>query len=188
MCGLGQSAPNPVLSTLRYFRDEFLRHIHQKRCDAFVCKDLVAAPCQSACPIGTEPWRYIAHIAREEYVEAYQAIRETNPFPSVCARVCNHPCEERCRAGTHGGKAVAIRALKRFITDQIEPSTYKPVRTGAAHGRHAADCGRGSRAGGIDRGALPFLARVPFHGVRNGQQARAGCCSAQFHRTGSRGR
>ena len=130
MCGLGQSAPNPVLSTLRYFRAEFERHIHQKRCDAFVCKELVAAPCMSACPIGTEPWRYIAHIAREEFAEAYQAIRETNPFPSVCARVCNHPCEERCRAGTHGGEAIAIRALKRFITDQIEPSTYKPVRTG----------------------------------------------------------
>ncbi len=130
MCGLGQSAPNPVLSTLRYFRPEFLRHIHQKRCDAFVCKELVAAPCMSACPIGTESWRYIAHIAREEFAQAYQAIRETNPFPSICARVCNHPCEERCRAGTYGGQAIAIRALKRFITDQIDPSTYKPARTG----------------------------------------------------------
>ena len=130
MCGLGQSAPNPVLSTLRYFRPEFLRHIHEKRCDAFVCKELVAAPCMSACPIGTESWRYIAHIARGEFAEAYQAIRETNPFPSVCARVCNHPCEERCRAGTHGGQALAIRALKRFITDRIDPSTYRPVRTG----------------------------------------------------------
>ena len=128
MCGLGQSAPNPVLSTLRYFRGEFLRHIHQKRCDAFVCKELVAAPCMTACPIGTESWRYVAHIARGEFVEAYQAIRETNPFPSVCARVCNHPCEERCRVGTHGGEPIAIRALKRFITDRIDPSTYAPVR------------------------------------------------------------
>ncbi|MGB6647149.1 MAG: NADH-ubiquinone oxidoreductase-F iron-sulfur binding region domain-containing protein, partial [Bacteroidota bacterium] len=132
MCGLGQSAPNPVLSTLRYFREEFERHIHQKRCDAFVCKELVAAPCMSACPIGTESWRYIAHIARGEFEEAYQAIRETNPFPSVCARVCNHPCEERCRVGTHGGQAIAIRALKRFITDRVDPSVYRPVRTPVA--------------------------------------------------------
>jgi len=130
MCGLGQSAANPVLSTLRYFRQEFLRHIHQKRCDAFVCKELVAAPCMSACPIGTESWRYIAHIARGEFEEAYTAIRETNPFPSVCARVCNHPCEERCRVGTHGGQAIAIRALKRFITDRIDPSVHRPARTG----------------------------------------------------------
>ena len=130
MCGLGQSAPNPVLSTLRYFRDEFQRHIHQKRCDAFVCRELVGAPCATACPIGTEAWRYIALIARGEFESAYQTIREANPFPSVCARVCNHPCEERCRAGTHGGQALAIRALKRFITDRIDPSAYKPARSG----------------------------------------------------------
>jgi len=128
MCGLGQSAPNPVLSTLRYFRNEYERHIKDKRCDAFVCKELVGAPCQSACPLGTEAWRYVAHIARGEYEDAYRVIREANPFPSVCGRVCHHPCEDRCRAGTSGGEPVAIRALKRFITDRIDPSTYKPQR------------------------------------------------------------
>jgi len=129
MCGLGQTASNPVLSTLRYFRKEFDRHVVDKRCDAFVCKDLVGAPCQSACPIGTEAWRYVAHIARGEFEEAYRVIREANPFPSVCARVCDHPCEMRCRLGTTGGRSVAIRALKRFITDRIDPSIYRPVRT-----------------------------------------------------------
>ncbi len=128
MCGLGQSAPNPVLSTLRYFRKEYERHIRDKRCDAFVCKELVGAPCQSACPVGTEAWRYVAHIARGEYEEAYRVIREPNPFPSVCARVCHHPCEERCRAGTSGGSAIAIRSLKRFITDRFDPLAYKPQR------------------------------------------------------------
>jgi NADH-quinone oxidoreductase subunit F len=130
MCGLGQSAPNPVLSTLRYFREECERHVWDKKCDALVCKDLVGAPCQAACPIGTEAWRYVAHIRRGEYEQAYRVIREANPFPSVCSRVCNHPCEEHCRAGEHGGEAVAIRSLKRFITDRIDPSSYKPLRTG----------------------------------------------------------
>lgn len=134
MCGLGQSASNPVLSTLRYFRKEYERHIIQKKCDAFVCKELVGAPCQTACPVGTEAWRYVAHIARGEYEEAYTAIREANPFPSVCARVCDHQCEERCRAGTSGGDAIAIRALKRFITDRTDPSSFKPVRTSAKKG------------------------------------------------------
>jgi NADH-quinone oxidoreductase subunit F len=129
MCGLGQTASNPVLSTLRYFRNEFERHVVDRRCDAFVCKDLVGAPCQSACPIGTEAWRYVAHIARGEFEEAYRVIREANPFPSVCARVCDHPCEVRCRVGTTGGRSIAIRALKRFITDRVDPSIYKPVRT-----------------------------------------------------------
>ncbi|MDH4156989.1 MAG: FAD-dependent oxidoreductase [candidate division Zixibacteria bacterium] len=134
MCGLGQSAPNPVLSTLRYFRKEFERHIRDKRCDAFVCKDLVGAPCQSACPLGTEAWRYVAHIARGEYEKAYHVIRDANPFPSVCGRVCHHPCEERCRSGTSGGDPIAIRALKRFITDRIDPSSYVPERSVWADG------------------------------------------------------
>jgi len=129
MCGLGQSAPNPVLSTLRYFRNEYERHIIDKKCDAYVCKDLVGAPCQAACPLGTEAWRYIAHISRGEYEEAYFVIRKANPFPSVCARVCNHPCESNCRAGTSGGSSIAIRALKRFITDRAQPSAFKPKRT-----------------------------------------------------------
>jgi NADH-quinone oxidoreductase subunit F len=128
MCGLGQSAANPVLSTLRYFRHEYERHIVDKRCDAFVCKDLVGPPCQAACPVGTEAWRYVAHIARGEYEDAYRVIREANPFPSVCSRACDHACEQRCRAGTSGGDPIAIRALKRFITDRIEPSAYTPVR------------------------------------------------------------
>ena len=129
MCGLGQTAANPVLSTLRYFRNEYERHIVDRRCDAFVCQHLTGAPCQSACPLGTEAWRYVAHIARGEYDEAYAAIREANPFPSVCARVCNHPCEERCRAGTTGGDPVAVRALKRFVTDRVDPMSFVPVRT-----------------------------------------------------------
>ena len=128
MCGLGQTASNPVLSTIRYFRNEYERHIIDKRCDAYVCKELVGAPCQSACPVGTEAWRYIAHIQRGEYEEAYRAIREPNPFPSVCARVCNHQCETKCRSGQSGSEPIAIRALKRFVTDRIDPKSYEPLR------------------------------------------------------------
>jgi NADH-quinone oxidoreductase subunit F len=133
MCGLGQTASNPVLSTLKYFRHEYERHILQKRCDAFVCKQLVGAPCGTACPLGTEAWRYVAHIARGEMESAYRSIREPNPLPSVCARVCHHPCEMRCTAGTTGNKPIAIRDLKRFITDHVDPSVYKPVRDRAGN-------------------------------------------------------
>jgi NADH-quinone oxidoreductase subunit F len=130
LCGLGQTAANPVLSTLRYFRHEYENHIVHKRCEAFVCKELVGAPCQTACPLGTEVWRYVAHIRRGEYEAAYRVIREANPFPSVCARVCHHPCEARCRLGTSGGDPIAIRALKRFITDRVDPRTYRGLRLG----------------------------------------------------------
>lgn len=128
MCGLGQTAPNPVLSTLRYFRHEYIEHIIDKRCRAGVCKELIGAPCQAACPIDTEAWRYVAHISRGEYEEAYKAIRQQNPFPSVCSRVCDHKCESRCRLSQSGDDPVAIRALKRFVTDNVDPSVFQPVR------------------------------------------------------------
>jgi NADH-quinone oxidoreductase subunit F len=128
MCGLGQTASNPVLSTLHYFHDEYHRHVVDKKCDSFVCKELVGAPCQAACPLGTEVWRYVALIEKGKYKEAYKVIREPNPFPSTCARVCGRNCETRCNLAVSGDEAVAIRILKRFITDRIDPSVYKPVR------------------------------------------------------------
>lgn len=127
MCGLGQTASNPVLSTLKYFRDEYERHINDKRCDAFTCKQLTGAPCQAACPVDTEPWRYVAMIEKGDYEEAYRVIRSANPFPAVSSRVCDRKCESRCSLGTSGGEAVAIRALKRFVTDRVQPSVYKPA-------------------------------------------------------------
>jgi len=127
MCGLGQTAANPVLGTLRYFRAEYERHIVEKRCDAFVCNELVGAPCQSACPLGTEAWRYVALLEKGMYEDAYAVIRETNPFPSVCARVCDHRCESACRLGRSGSDPVAIRTLKRFITDRVEPPAGQPA-------------------------------------------------------------
>jgi len=128
MCGLGNTAANPVLSTLNYYEDEYIEHIVKKRCRAGVCKELVGAPCQDACPVGTEAWRYVAHIQRGEYEDAYRAIRKANPLPSACARVCNHPCESRCRLGTTGEKPVAVRTLKRFVTDNVDPKVFTPEK------------------------------------------------------------
>jgi len=149
MCGLGQSASNPVLSTLRYFRNEYERHIIDKKCDAYVCTEIVGAPCQSACPIDTEAWRYVAHIARGEYEEAYLTIRETNPFPSVCSRVCDHQCEEKCKAGANGSDPVAIRSLKRFITDRIDPKIYKPTIKPSKNGKKPSVAVIGSGPAGL---------------------------------------
>lgn len=115
MCGLGQSAANPVLSTLRYFRKEYEAHL-KKRCPAAVCKEIVSSPCQHACPIGAEVPVYISLIAQGRFSEALEVVRKDNPLPSVCGRVCHHPCEAKCRAGD-GGEPIAIRALKRFLTD-----------------------------------------------------------------------
>ncbi len=132
LCGLGQTAPNPVLSTLRWFADEYEAHIQERRCPSGTCRDLAGAPCQTTCPVETEVWRYVAHIGRGEYEEAYRVIRQANPLPSVCARVCDHPCEQLCRAGSTGGEPIAVRNLKRFVVDNVDPSVYKTMVKPAA--------------------------------------------------------
>ena len=116
LCGLGQSAPNPVLTTLEYFRDEYETHIHEKKCAAAVCDALMISPCQHTCPVGINIPKYVAQIAAGEYLEAVDTIRERNPFPAICGRICHHPCEGRCRRGELDDP-VAIRALKRFAAD-----------------------------------------------------------------------
>ncbi|MEW6228765.1 MAG: NADH-quinone oxidoreductase subunit NuoF, partial [Bacillota bacterium] len=67
LCGLGQTAPNPVLATIRYFRDEYEAHIRDKKCPASVCASMFESPCQNACPAGVDVPRYISLIRQKRY-------------------------------------------------------------------------------------------------------------------------
>ncbi len=116
LCGLGQTGPNPVLSTINFFRDEYKAHIREQRCPAGVCQALFEAPCQNACPIGQDSHGYIALIAEGRFDEAFDLIKERNPLPAVCGRVCHHPCESKCRRGDIE-ESIAIHSLKRFVAD-----------------------------------------------------------------------
>jgi NADH-quinone oxidoreductase subunit F len=143
MCGLGQTAPNSLLSTLQYFYDEYIQHIKYKRCPAVVCKEIISSPCQHVCPIGTEAAVYISLIARGRYEEAYNIIRKDNPLPSVCARVCSHPCEYKCQSGKFGDP-IAIRALKRFATDYAKNKGLKyPIKREKSRKEKVAIIGSG---------------------------------------------
>jgi NADH-quinone oxidoreductase subunit F len=117
MCGLGQTLPNPVLSAVRHFRDEYEAHIRHKRCPAAVCRGIISSPCQHTCPIGQDVPCYIGLIAQRRFDEAVELVRKENPLPGICGRVCTAPCEEKCRSGAGGGDAISIRALKRFLAD-----------------------------------------------------------------------
>ena len=117
LCGLGQSAPNPVLSTIRYFRHEYEAHIKENKCVAGVCPQLVRAPCQSACPASVDVPGFVSLVAEKRYAEALKLHRERNPFAAICARVCFHTCEDKCRRATIDDP-VSIRGTKRFMVDQ----------------------------------------------------------------------
>ena len=117
LCGLGKTAPNPVLSTIRHFRHEYVAHIRDKHCPAGVCPNLVRAPCQSACPAGVDVPGFVALVGEKRYAEALRLHRERNPFAAACARVCFHYCEDHCRRATLDSP-VSIRGVKRFMVDQ----------------------------------------------------------------------
>jgi len=117
LCGLGQTAPNPVLSTIQHFRKEYEEHIINKHCAAGVCAGLVRAPCQSACPAGVDIPGFISLIKEKRYAEALRVHRNQNPFAAICARVCFHTCEDKCRRSSMDD-AVSIRALKRYMVEQ----------------------------------------------------------------------
>ncbi len=116
LCGLGQTCAKPALSTLKYFLKEYEDHIHEKRCAGAVCDNMVISACQHACPAGIDVPNYVAAAALGKYEQAVDIIRERNPFPAVCGRICVHPCEYKCRRGELDDP-VAIRSIKRFAAD-----------------------------------------------------------------------
>ncbi len=116
LCGLGQTCAKPALSTLKYFLKEYEDHILEHRCAGATCDSMVISACQHACPAGIDVPNYVAAIASGKYERAVDIIRERNPFPAVCGRICIHPCEFKCRRGELD-EPVAIRSLKRFASD-----------------------------------------------------------------------
>lgn len=116
LCGLGQSAPNPVLSTIRYFRHEYEEHIRDKYCRASVCATMFHSSCHNSCPAGIDIPIYVDLIRQKKYIDAYHFIKRDNPLPLICGRVCNHPCEGKCNRSKID-ESIAIRDLKRFASD-----------------------------------------------------------------------
>jgi heterodisulfide reductase subunit A-like polyferredoxin len=83
---------------------------------AYAIDKLGVAPCRNGCPVAQRAQGYIALIAEGRYREALRAIKEENPFPSVCGRTCHHPCEGKCVRNSVD-EPVSIMALKRFVVD-----------------------------------------------------------------------
>ncbi len=142
LCGLGQTAPNPVLTTLRYFREEYEEHIKYKHCRAAVCKGLVKAPCSHTCPAEIDVPRYVRLIAAGRFADAHAVISEKIPFPSVCGLVCFHPCEARCRRALVDD-AIAIRALKRAAAERDNGRWKLYVKRRPPTGKRVAVVGSG---------------------------------------------
>lgn len=94
-------------------RREIPAYIHVERCWPEVDK---YSPCEAACPLHMDVPNYIMAIAQGNMTKALSIIRETNPLPSICGRVCHHPCEQDCNRKVIDS-AIAIEWLKQYAAD-----------------------------------------------------------------------
>jgi NADH-quinone oxidoreductase subunit F len=116
LCGLGQTAPNPVLTTLRYFRHEYEQHIREHRCVAGVCSALATSPCENTCPLNMNIPAFLQLLKEDRIEDAFEQVVMDNPLPASTGRVCQHPCEIRCRRA--GADApINMRETHRYIAD-----------------------------------------------------------------------
>jgi NADH-quinone oxidoreductase subunit F len=118
LCGLGQTAPNPVLTTLRHFHHEFEDHIVARRCQAGVCEELALSPCENSCPLHMNIPRFLQLYKENRLDEAFVSVIMENPLPASTGRVCQHPCDSRCRRQTLD-EPVNMREVHRFIADSV---------------------------------------------------------------------
>ncbi|MHC4260090.1 MAG: FAD-dependent oxidoreductase, partial [Planctomycetota bacterium] len=92
----------------------------------YAISKLGVAPCHAVCPIGGNASGYVALTAAGRYQEAYEAAAESNPFPAICGRVCEHPCERNCNRGNLDGP-VAISYIKRFLAEWNDKYGRRPT-------------------------------------------------------------
>jgi formate dehydrogenase beta subunit len=108
------------------------------------CTDECTAPCQRSCPSGIDIPAYIREISRGNYQEAVRIIKESNPFPLVCGRICVHPCEFECRRNLVD-EPVAINHLKRFVADyEMKSGTRVHIPRAPETGKSVAVVGGGA--------------------------------------------
>ena len=103
------------------------------------------SPCQRNCPIKQDIATYVDYVSQGRYIDSWSVIHETNPFPSMLGRICNHPCETDCKRGWDPGEdPVTIRSLKRFATDfAFKQGLWIDYKIGEPKGRSVAVVGAG---------------------------------------------
>ena len=134
-------------------------------------------PCRAACPVHTDAGAYVTAIAEGRVRDAYLIARAPNPFASICGRVCAAPCETACRRGTVDAP-VAIRALKRFVTERFGVESF--AASAVWHEAHGpvppATLGSVGVIGGGPAGLAAAyelrLGRPPRDRLRGGRPAR----------------
>jgi formate dehydrogenase major subunit len=132
--GMVITTTNPRLEAYRKIRLEQLLSDHNGDC---------VAPCVQTCPANIDIQSYLRQVGNGNYEAALRVIKDRNPFPSACGRVCPHPCEAQCRRNLVDSP-VAINHVKRFIADwdMGRDSPWIPTKK-ASTGKRLAIVGAG---------------------------------------------
>ena len=138
-CAIGWHAAEVLLAGLDAFKEEFESHVKQGKCREGVAQTV---PCETLCPAHVNVPAYIALAGSGDYAGAIGMIRKDNPFPTACAFVCEHPCENRCRR-TLIDAPINIRGIKKFAVDQLAADQVETPAPAAPTGKKVAIVGGG---------------------------------------------
>jgi NADH-quinone oxidoreductase subunit F len=130
LCALGQGAGNPVLTTLKYFRGEYERHIREQRCEAGVCESLYLALCENSCPMHMNIPGYLQLLKENRIEEAFELTLRENPLPGSVGRICHFHCRMRCRRDQLD-EPVSQGEIHRYLADTM----YKMGRERAVYNK-----------------------------------------------------
>ncbi len=138
-CAVGVVAANMILDSLCEFADEYESHITERRC---VENTIQTIPCVTLCPAHVNVPGYIALIKEKRFADAINLIRDKNPFPTACAMICEHPCENKCRRSIID-EPINIRGLKKFAVDECNAREVKTPKANVKTGKKIAIVGGG---------------------------------------------
>jgi len=124
-CAIGAESANLVLKGLKSFREDYVSHISRNRCSDNLRDRRHSIPCVAKCPAEVDIPGYVALIKAGRYDDAVKLIRKDNPFPTVCALICEHPCEKHCRRNMIDAP-INIRGLKMFAVDNCSETVPVP--------------------------------------------------------------
>ena len=126
-CAIGTESAEMVLKGLKSFRDDYISHIEKNRCADHLRDTRHSIPCIAKCPAEVDIPGYITLVKEGRYDDAVRLIRKDNPFPTVCALICEHPCEKHCRRNILDAP-LNIRGLKMFAVDHCADTVPIPQK------------------------------------------------------------
>ncbi len=138
-CAIGYNAGELVLAGLDAFKDEYASHVKSGLCAE---QTEQTVPCVTLCPAHVNVPAYISLVQEGDCAGAIKMIRKDNPFPTACALVCEHPCEEHCRR-TLVDAPINIRGIKKYAVDTIAADQVETPARAESTGKKVAVIGGG---------------------------------------------